>query len=65
MPREWPGAGRRRVTGHRTVVGITEFRDGEVVRERVYPGDPGEPPSWRTRWVERFDPRAPGSSAGA
>ena len=47
------------------VVGIMEFRDGRVVRERIYFGDPWEPPAWRARWVERFDPREPGSSAGA
>ena len=46
------------------VVGITD-RDGTVVRERIYPGDPWEPPSRRARWVERYDPREPGSSAGA
>ena len=46
-------------------VGIMEFRDGKVVRERIYFGDPWEPPSWRARWVERFDPREQGSSAGA
>jgi SnoaL-like protein len=46
-------------------VGIMEFRDGEVVRERIYFGDPWEPPSWRAQWVERFDPREPESSASA
>ncbi len=46
-------------------VGIMEFRDGEVVRERIYFGDPWEPPSWRAQWVERFDPREQGSSASA
>jgi SnoaL-like protein len=46
-------------------VGIMEFRDGKVVHERIYFGDPWEPPSWRARWVERFDPREQGSSAGA
>ncbi len=45
--------------------GIMEFRDGEVVRERIYFGDPWEPPSWRAQWVERFDPREPESSASA
>jgi SnoaL-like protein len=40
------------------VVGIMEFRDGRVVRERIYFGDPWEPPSWRAAWVERFDPRS-------
>ena len=34
------------------VVGIMEFRDGLVVRETVYVGDPWEPPAWRAKWVE-------------
>jgi hypothetical protein len=41
------------------VVGIMEFRDGKVVRERIYFGDPWEPPAWRAQWVELFDPTAP------
>ena len=39
-------------------VGILEFRDGKVIRERIYFGDPWEPPDWRAEWVERFDPTA-------
>jgi hypothetical protein len=27
-----------------TVIGIMEFRDGKVVRERIYFGSSGEPP---------------------
>ena len=42
-------------------VGIMEFRDGKVVRERIYFGDPWEPPAWRAQWVERFDPWEPDS----
>ena len=42
-------------------VGIMEFRDGKVVRERIYFGDPWEPPEWRAQWVERFDPWDHGS----
>ncbi len=34
------------------VVGIMEFRDGKVFRERIYFGDPWEPPEWRAQWVE-------------
>jgi hypothetical protein len=34
------------------VVGIMEFRDGKVVRERIYFGVPWEPPAWRAQWVE-------------
>lgn len=41
------------------VVGIMEFRDGKVVRERIYFGDEWEAPAWRAEWVERFDPREP------
>jgi hypothetical protein len=44
------------------VVGIMEFRDEKVVRERIYFGDPWEPPAWRAHWVERFDPREPDTS---
>jgi hypothetical protein len=43
-------------------VGIMEFRDGKVVRERIYFGEPWEPPAWRAQWVERFDPEAPPAS---
>jgi hypothetical protein len=39
------------------VVGIMEFRDGKVVRERIYFGDPWEPPEWRGAGVELLDPR--------
>jgi hypothetical protein len=39
------------------VVGIMEFRDDKVIRERIYFGDPWEPPAWRAQWVELFDPR--------
>jgi len=44
------------------VIGMMEFRGDKVVRERIYFGDPWEPPAWRARWVERFDPYAPDSS---
>jgi hypothetical protein len=37
-------------------VGIMEFRDGKVIRERIYFGEPWEPPAWRARWVEPMDP---------
>ena len=40
-------------------IGIMEFRDGKVVRERIYFGEPWEPPAWRSQWVELFDPEAP------
>jgi hypothetical protein len=36
-------------------VGIMEFRDGLVVRERIYFGEPWEPPAWRAAVVERLD----------
>ncbi|HEX2086310.1 MAG TPA: nuclear transport factor 2 family protein [Solirubrobacteraceae bacterium] len=41
------------------VVGIMEFRDGKVARERIYFGERWEPPAWRAEWVELFDPREP------
>jgi hypothetical protein len=37
-------------------VGIMEFRDDKVVRERIYFGESWERPAWRAPWVERFDP---------
>ena len=37
------------------VVGIMEFRDDRVVRERIYFGEPWEPPAWRAQWVEPMD----------
>ena len=37
------------------VVGIMEFADGKVVRERIYFGQPWNPPAWRARWVEPMD----------
>src|SRR4051794_5778817 len=47
------------------VVGIMEFRDEKVVRERIYFGDPWEPPAWRAQWVELFDPQEADASAEA
>jgi hypothetical protein len=47
------------------VVGIMEFRDDNVVRERIYFGDLWEPPASRAQWVERFDPWEPDSSVMA
>lgn len=37
------------------VVGIMEFRDGKIVRERIYFGEPWEPPAWRAQWVEAME----------
>ena len=37
-------------------VNIMEFRNGKVVRETIYFGDPWEPPAWRAQWVERYEP---------
>jgi hypothetical protein len=44
------------------VVGIMEFRDGKVIRERIYFGEPWEPPAWRAQWVERMDLEVPDAS---
>ena len=46
--------------GPRNVVGIMEFRDGKVFRERIYFGEPWEPPAWRAQWVEPMDDLPPG-----
>ena len=45
-----------------SAVGIMEFRDAKVVRERIYFGEPWEPPAWRAQWVERIEPDPPGAS---
>jgi hypothetical protein len=37
-------------------VGIMEFRDGKVIRERIYFGEPPEPPAWRAQLVELMEP---------
>ena len=44
-------------------VGIMQFRDGRVVRERIYFADPWDPPAWRASQVELFDPREPDAPA--
>jgi hypothetical protein len=36
-------------------VSIMEFRDGKIVRERIYYGEPWEPPAWRAQWVEPME----------
>jgi hypothetical protein len=46
------------------VVGVMEFRDGKVVRERIYFGEPWEPPAWRAQWVEPME-EPEGSQASA
>ena len=38
------------------VVGILEFHEGEVIRERFYFGDPWEPLTWRGLRVEPYRP---------
>ena len=47
------------------VVGIMEFRDGKVVRERIYFGEPWEPPAWRAQWVEPIEEARSGAPAGS
>ena len=44
------------------VVGIMEFHDGKVVRERIYFCEPWQPPAWRAQWVERMDHEQPAAS---
>jgi hypothetical protein len=36
-------------------VSIMEFRDGKVVHETQYFGDPFEAPAWRSQWVQRME----------
>ena len=40
-------------------VNIMEFRDGKVVHESIYFGDPWDPPAWRAQWVELIEQAAP------
>ena len=37
------------------IVGIMEFADDKVVRERLYFGEPWDPPAWRAQWVEPME----------
>jgi hypothetical protein len=37
------------------VVGIMEFREGKVFRERIYFGETWEPPAWRAHWAEPME----------
>ncbi len=39
-------------------VSIMEFRGGKIVRERIYYGEPWEPPAWRAQWVEPMEEAA-------
>jgi hypothetical protein len=32
-----------------------EFPNGKVARERLYYGEPWEPPAWRAQWVEPME----------
>jgi hypothetical protein len=35
-------------------VNIMEIRDGKVIHETIYFGEPWEAPAWRAPWVERM-----------
>jgi hypothetical protein len=50
----WVNEGVIRYDGTRPhhFVGIMEFRGDKVVRERIYFGEPWDPPAWRAQWVE-------------
>lgn len=37
------------------VVAVLDFRDGQVVRERIYIAEPWDAPEYRARWVEPLD----------
>jgi len=34
---------------------IVEFRDGKILRETRYYGEPFEAPAWRAQWVQRIE----------
>jgi SnoaL-like protein len=38
------------------VVAVLDFRDGRVIRERIYIAEPWDAPGYRARWVEPLDP---------
>jgi hypothetical protein len=38
------------------VVAVLDFRDGQVVRERIYIAEPWEAPEYSARWAEPLDP---------
>jgi hypothetical protein len=37
------------------VAAILDFRDGQVIRERIYIAEPWDAPEYRARWVEPLD----------
>ncbi len=41
------------LTGPLYTVSIMEFKNGKVVHETQYFGDPFDPPAWRAQWVEQ------------
>lgn len=56
----WVGEAELDYHGRRVMFcSIWEMRDGKVVRETDYFGDPFDPPQWRARWVERPETRPP------
>jgi hypothetical protein len=56
----WVGEAELDYHGRRTLYcSVMEMRDGKIVRETDYFGEPFEPPQWRARWVERPQRRAP------
>jgi hypothetical protein len=42
---------------------IWELRDGKIVHETDYFGEPFDPPSWRAQWVERPETHRPPPTA--
>jgi SnoaL-like domain len=34
---------------------LVEFRDGKILRETRYYGEPFEAPAWRAKWVQRIE----------
>lgn len=46
-------------------VAIFEFRDGKVVHETIYWGEPWQPPAWRAQWVESIGPVDPAADPSA
>lgn len=56
----WVGEAELDYHGRRVMYcSIWEVRDGKIVRQTDYFGDPFDPPQWRAQWVERPESRPP------
>jgi len=63
----WVAEGTIACDGGTPLRGVTimEFRDGAVVHETIYVGEPWEPPAWRAPWREAGADADADADAGA